>query len=71
MARDVSEPLTILQSPTNGTVLSLGTNQVVLTVQDAAGNEARSTNAIVVVDTDSTPRFGANPQARPTALAQM
>ena len=49
-ATDLSGPMTIVQSPTNGTALPLGTNQVVLTVTDALGNVAYSTNTVAVAD---------------------
>ena len=62
-ATDLSTPLTITQSPTNGTSLPLGTNIVILTVTDPYGNNANSTNWIVVQDL--TPPvitlYGANP----------
>ena len=40
----------ITQSPATNTALPLGTNVVVLTVSDAAGNTVYSTNTIVVAD---------------------
>jgi hypothetical protein len=48
LATDLSGPLTITQNPTNGAVLPLGTNLVVLTVADASGNKSYSTNRIMV-----------------------
>jgi subtilase family serine protease len=50
LATDLSGTLTITQNPTNGAVLSLGTNLVVLTVADASGNKSYATNRIVVRD---------------------
>jgi hypothetical protein len=46
-----SVSLTITQTPTNNTVLALGTNQVVIAVADSTGNTAYSTNTVVVADT--------------------
>ena len=42
--------VTITQSPTNGAVLALGTNTVVLTVTDLASNSVSVTNTVVVQD---------------------
>src|SRR5262249_49375142 len=42
--------VTITQSPTNGTVMALGTNTLVLRVADLAGNLIYSTNTVVVQD---------------------
>ena len=50
LATDLSGALTITQSPTNNFILSLGTNLVVITVADASGNSAFSTNTVVVQD---------------------
>jgi subtilase family serine protease len=50
LATDLSDALTIIQSPTNGFPLPLGTNLVVITVEDASSNAAYSTNFIVVLD---------------------
>jgi hypothetical protein len=50
IATDLSGTLTFAQSPTNGAPLSLGANAVVITVKDASGNAAYSTNQIVVRD---------------------
>ena len=50
IATDQYGSLTISQSPTNGTILSLGTNLVVITVTDVSGNSSLSTNRIVVAD---------------------
>jgi subtilase family serine protease len=61
LATDLSGPLTISQDPTNGTVLPLGTNSAVLTVSDASGNSASSTNQIVVED-QTPPLIVAQPQ---------
>ena len=50
LATDLSGALTITQAPTNNAVLSPGTNLVIITVKDASGNAAFSTNVIVVRD---------------------
>jgi Pro-kumamolisin, activation domain/Bacterial surface protein, Ig-like domain/Immunoglobulin I-set domain/Bacterial Ig-like domain (group 3) len=50
VARDLSTPLTFTQDPTNNAVLPLGTNLAVITVADAYGNMAYSTNQVVVQD---------------------
>jgi hypothetical protein len=59
-ATDLSDSVNISQSPTNGTLLSLGTNQVVLTAADTNGNAAFSTNTVVVVD-QTPPVFSTQP----------
>ncbi len=50
LATDLSSPLTASQNPTNTAVLAYGTNLVVITVMDAFGNGAFSTNRIIVRD---------------------
>lgn len=50
IATDEFGPLTILQSPTNRTILPLGTNFFIITVIDVSGNSAIVTNRIVVED---------------------
>ena len=50
LATDLSGALTITQSPTNNFNLPLGTNPVVITVADASGNTAYSTNTVIVLD---------------------
>ena len=50
LATDLSGSLTISESPTNNSILQLGTNTVVITVADASGNATYSTNTIVVQD---------------------
>jgi hypothetical protein len=50
LATDLSGPLTISQIPTNNAVLLLGTNVVILTIKDASGNLAYSTNQLMVQD---------------------
>jgi uncharacterized repeat protein (TIGR01451 family) len=62
-ATDLSGTLTISQIPTNAAVLPLGTNLVVISVRDASGNTAYSTNAIVVQD-QSPPVFVLEPQSQ-------
>ena len=63
IATDASGALTITQTPTNHAPLPLGTNLVVITMADAAGNKSYSTNNIMVAD--QTPPvitvLGANP----------
>ena len=49
-AADLSGALAITQSPTNNAPLALGTNLVILTVADASGNKAYSTNRVIVLD---------------------
>jgi len=57
-ATDLSGALTITQNPTNNAPLLLGTNAVLLTVVDASGNAAFSTNTIMVVaSTNSQPQI--------------
>jgi hypothetical protein len=53
IATDADDTLTITQIPTNNASLPLGTNEIVLAVADAWGNESFSTNSIIV--TDQTP----------------
>jgi len=50
LATDLSGIAAVTESPTNGTILGLGTNEVVLAVADPYGNTAFSTNTIVVQD---------------------
>jgi len=50
LATDLSGSLTISETPTNNSILQLGTNTIVITVADASGNDAYSTNTIVVQD---------------------
>jgi hypothetical protein len=45
-----SSSVTVTQNPPANTVLSLGTNLVVLTAFDASGNATNSTNTVVVAD---------------------
>ena len=63
LATDLSGAVTNSQSPTNGAILPLGTNTVVITVQDASGNAAYSTNQIIVQD--QTPPVILSPAAKP------
>ena len=60
LVSDLSGAVTISQSPTNNSILPLGTNSVVLTVADVFGNSAFSTNQIVVSDT-TPPTFTSQP----------
>ena len=50
-ADNCSSSVTVTQDPPANTVLSLGTNLVVLTAFDASGNATNSTNTVVVADT--------------------
>jgi len=61
LATDMSGTLTISQNPTNNSVLALGTNQIVITVTDASGNAAYSTNTITVQD-ETSPVIVSQPQ---------
>ena len=54
-AVDNCSSVTVTQSPGAGTVLGLGTNQLVLTAFDASGNSVSVTNTVVVAD--ATPPF--------------
>ncbi len=67
LAADRSGALAISQSPTNAAPLPLGTNVVVITVQDGSGNAACSTNTIVVQD-QTPPAILSQPQTQ-TAIA--
>jgi hypothetical protein len=62
-AADLSGALAISQTPTNNFILSLGTNTVVITVADASGNAAFSTNTILVQD-ETPPQILIQPQSR-------
>ena len=62
LATDLSGALTITQTPTNNSILPLGTNAVVITVADASGNDAYSTNTIVVED-ETPPLILIQPQS--------
>lgn len=50
LATDLSGTATITETPAAGFGLALGTNQVILTASDPSGNQAYSTNTIVVQD---------------------
>ena len=50
LATDPSGVASITQTPTNGTLLPLGTNKVFIAVADPYGNIAYSTNRILVAD---------------------
>ncbi len=67
IASDASDSLTITQNPTNQTFLSIGTNQVIITVADPSGNKAYSTNTITVMD-ESAPAMVVQPQSRTNAV---
>ena len=63
LATDLSGALTITQSPTNNAILFIGTNPVVITVKDASGNAAYSTNTIIVQD-QTPPQILSQPQSQ-------
>ena len=63
LATDLSGALTLTQVPTNQAVLPLGSHVVVITVADASGNAAYSTNAIVVED-QTPPVIAVPPQSQ-------
>ena len=63
LATDLSGAVTISQTPTNNFLLPLGTNTIVITVQDASGNAAFSTNTIVVQD-QTPPVILSQPQSQ-------
>jgi hypothetical protein len=63
LATDLSGALTISQSPTNGAVLLIGTNMMVITIKDASSNAAYSTNFIIVQD-QTPPLILSQPQNR-------
>jgi hypothetical protein len=62
LATDLSGALAISQSPTNNAILPLGTNVVIVTVTDASGNAAFSTNTIIVQD-QTPPQILSQPQS--------
>ena len=62
-ATDLSEPLTMTQSPTNSAILPLGTNAFVIAVAYAYVNTAYSTNQIVVQD-QTPPVIFVGPQSQ-------
>ena len=63
LATDLSGALTISQIPTNTAILPLGTNVVVITVEDSSGNAAYSTNTVVVQD-QTPPVISSQPQSQ-------
>jgi hypothetical protein len=63
LAADLSGALAVSQTPTNSTVLPLGTNTVVLTVSDIFSNTAYTTNQIVVQD-QTPPVISGQPQSQ-------
>lgn len=67
LATDLSEPLTLTQSPTNNSVLSLGTNTIVIAVADLYGNTAYSTNTVVVQD-QTPPLIPGQPQSQTNVI---
>jgi len=67
LAADLSGPLANSQDPTNGAILPMGTNVVVIAVADAFGNTAYSTNAVVVQDQTPPVIFG-GPQSQTNSI---
>ena len=67
LATDLSGALTISQTPTNSSILPLGTNTVVVTVADASGNDSYSTNTIVVQD-ETPPVILTQPQSQTNTI---
>jgi hypothetical protein len=63
LATDLSGALTITQNPTNNFLLPIGTNTIIITVQDASSNAVFSTNTIVVQD-QSPPVILSQPQSQ-------
>ena len=63
LATDLSGVATVVQTPTNGAVLPLGTNVVIIAVADPYGNTAYSTNQVVVED-ETPPVIWAQPQSQ-------
>lgn len=63
LATDLSGTLIISQAPTNDFILALGTNTIVITVADASGNAAYSTNTIVILD-QTPPQILSQPQSQ-------
>jgi len=67
LATDLSGALTISQTPTNSSILPLGTNTIVVTVADASGNDSYSTNTIVVQD-ETPPVILTQPQSQTNTI---
>lgn len=67
LATDLSDAVIISQIPTNSSMLPLGTNRVVITVQDASANRVFSTNTIVVSD-HSPPLIATAPLSQTNTL---
>ena len=63
LATDLSGAQTNSQSPVKNTILFMGTNTVVITVKDASGNAAYSTNKILIRD-QTPPAVWSQPQSR-------
>ena len=63
LATDLFGNLALTQLPTNNAALPLGTNLVLITVADASGNSAYSTNQIVVQD-QTPPLIVLQPQSQ-------
>ena len=63
LASDLSGPLVISQVPTNGAILPLGTNTVVIAVSDLYGNTTYAINTVIVQD-QTPPVFLSQPQSQ-------
>jgi hypothetical protein len=63
LATDLSGAVSITQNPTNTTILPIGTNTVIISVADASGNTAYSTNQIIVQD-QTPPQILLQPQSQ-------
>jgi hypothetical protein len=59
----LSGAVSITQNPTNTTILPIGTNTVIISVADASGNTAYSTNQIIVQD-QTPPQILLQPQSQ-------
>ena len=62
LATDVDDTVVVTQNPAANTLLNLGTNQVLLSVTDLAGNQAFSTNTVIVLD-ETPPQIISQPQS--------
>jgi hypothetical protein len=63
LATDLSGAVSITQNPTNTTILPIGTDTVIISVADASGNTAYSTNQIIVQD-QTPPQILLQPQSQ-------
>lgn len=63
MASDNCGGVTVAQNPPPGSTISLGTNEIVFTVTDAASNASSCTSLAYVVEADIPPAFNTQPQS--------